>query len=90
MLGLPPLAAARLPLHRQLLTAGHALTLPSSPGPPRPPATVQLHPAARKKKPSLKTASEEEDATQRQQANALQHQAYQQGGRAAGPCSRAR
>lgn len=41
---------------------------------------VQPHRDARKKKPSLKTASEEEDATQRKQANQLLHQAYQQGG----------
>ncbi len=47
---------------------------------PRPPARPQLHPnAARKKKSSLKTASEEEDAALREQANALQRQAYQQG-----------
>ncbi|GAB4814781.1 hypothetical protein N2152v2_001827 [Parachlorella kessleri] len=38
----------------------------------------RLHPNARKKKPSLKTASEEEDAAQRRQADALQRQAYQQ------------
>lgn len=49
--------------------------------PPPPPLPRQLHPAARKKKPSLKTASEEEDATQRKQALSLKWQAYHQGGR---------